>query len=155
MTPNRPRRVNLVVDGNTGAIKDRKDFRDRHWIDRLIGNGIAAHEGQLFGWPNQLLGVITALGLVLLSSSSVVMWQRRRSRGALGAPGATASPRWACGMITLVALLGVYLPLFGASLVAVLALEWLVLRRIPSVRDWLGLSPRTASSDPIPAASYS
>ena len=65
MTPNRPRRVDLVVDGATGVIKDRKDFQDRHLIDRIIGTGIAAHEGQLFGWPNQLLGLITAGGLRL------------------------------------------------------------------------------------------
>ena len=26
MTPNRPQRVDLVVDGATGVIKDRKDF---------------------------------------------------------------------------------------------------------------------------------
>jgi uncharacterized iron-regulated membrane protein len=32
----------------------------------VIGYGIAAHEGQLFGLFNQLLGVATALGLILL-----------------------------------------------------------------------------------------
>jgi uncharacterized iron-regulated membrane protein len=47
--------VDLVVDGATGAIKDRKDFKDRHLIDRIVGTGIAAHEGQLFGWTNQRL----------------------------------------------------------------------------------------------------
>ncbi len=45
MTPNRPRRVDLVVDGKTGVIKDRKDFADRPWIDRVVGTGVAAHEG--------------------------------------------------------------------------------------------------------------
>ncbi|MGA8347498.1 MAG: PepSY domain-containing protein [Isosphaeraceae bacterium] len=45
MTPNRPRRVDLVVDGATGAIKERKDFKDRHLIDRIVGTGIAVHEG--------------------------------------------------------------------------------------------------------------
>ncbi len=85
MTPNRPRRVDLVMDGATGAIKDRKDFKDRHLIDRIIGTGIAVHEGQLFGWPNQLLGLVTAAGLVLLTVSSVTMWWRRREPGSLGA----------------------------------------------------------------------
>ena len=85
MTPNRPQRVDLVVDGATGVIKDRTDFQDRHLIDRIVGTGIAAHEGQLFGWPNQLLGLTTAAGLVLLLVSSVVMWWRRRAPGGLGA----------------------------------------------------------------------
>jgi hypothetical protein len=39
----------------------------------------------------------------------------------------------------LVVLFGAYLPLFGASLVLVLLAEFAVLKRIPRVRDWLGL----------------
>ena len=145
-TANRPYRVHLVVDGKTGAIKDRKDFRDRQLIDRIVGTGIAAHEGRLFGWPNQLLGLITAVGLVLLSVSSVVLWWRRRDAGVLGAPKVLAKPRLSFGLLTLVILLGVYLPLFGASLLGVLLLETLILRRIPPVRDWLGLGlPRVGA----------
>lgn len=34
---------------------------------------------------------------------------------------------------------GIYLPLFGASLLAVLILERALLRRIPGIREWLGL----------------
>ena len=139
MTPNRPRRVDLVVDGASGAIKDRKDFGDRHLIDRIIGTGIAAHEGQLFGWPNQLLGMVTAFGLVLLTVSSVIMWWRRRDPGGLGAPDAAARPRFSLGLVILVAMFGIYLPLFGASMLAALVLEWALLRRIPRLRDWLGL----------------
>jgi uncharacterized iron-regulated membrane protein len=146
MTPNRPRRVDLVVDGATGAIKDRKGFEDRHLIDRIIGTGIAAHEGQLFGWPNQLLGLVTAFGLVLLTVSSVVMWWRRREPGELGAPGPAASPRASVGFVILVTMFGIYLPLFGASLIAVLILEWTLLRRIPRIRDWLGLQLPMAES---------
>ncbi len=144
MTPNRPRRVDLVVDGATGAIKERKDFNDRHLIDRIVGTGIAAHEGQLFGWPNQLLGLITALGLILLCVSAVVMWWRRRDPGVLGAPSPAASRRFSWGLGLLVVAFGVYLPLFGASLILVKLLELLVLSRIPRVRDWLGLEAHGA-----------
>jgi uncharacterized iron-regulated membrane protein len=42
-------------------------------------------------------------------------------------------------LIVLATVFGVYLPLFGLSLIGVLFLEALVLRRIPRVRDWLGL----------------
>ena len=145
MTPNRPRRVDLVVDGKTGEIKDRKDFKDRHLVERIVGTGIAAHEGQLFGWPNQLLGLVTATGLVLLSVSSVVMWWRRREPG-LGATATAARPRFSLGLVILVVVFGIYLPLFGASLIAVLLLEWALLRRIPGIRDWLGLRRPVAES---------
>ena len=146
MTPNRPRRVDLVVDGATGAIKERKDFKDRHLIDRIVGTGIAVHEGQLFGWPNQLLGLVTAVGLILLSVSSVVMWWRRREPGVLGAPGPAPRPQFSAGLFILIVLFGIYLPLFGASLLAVLLLETTVLRRIPRIRDWLGLQLPLAES---------
>ena len=137
-TANRPYRVDWL-DGATGTIKSRKGFSDRHIIDRVVGTGIALHEGRLFGWPNQLLGLLTAVGLVLLSMSSVILWWRRREAGVLGAPKVLIDPRFSIGLVTLVVLLGIYLPLFGASLVGVLLLEWLLLRRIPKVRDWLGL----------------
>ncbi len=139
-TPNRPRRVDLKINGITGEIISREDFGDRHLIDRIVSTGVAAHEGQLFGWPNQLLGLATAMGLVLLSVSGVVMWWRRRDQGVLGAPRVLLSPRISFGLITLVVLLGIYLPLFGASLLLVLLLEWTVLRRIPAVSRWLGLT---------------
>lgn len=139
MTQNRPHRVNLVVHGQTGAILEREDFRDRHWVDQVVGYGIAAHEGQLFGWPNQLLGLLTAAGLVLVSCSGVVLWWRRRDQGVLGAPRAILSPRISWGLIGLIVMLAVYIPLFGASLLLVLLLESVVLRRIPWTRRWLGL----------------
>ncbi|MGO9915415.1 MAG: PepSY domain-containing protein [Isosphaeraceae bacterium] len=145
--------MDLVVDGKTGAIKDRKDFYDRHVIDRVVGTGIAAHEGQLFGWPNQLLGRITAAGLILLCTSSVVMWWRRRDVGVLGAPKAAGKPRLSLSFLALVILLGVYRPLFGAPLLAVLLVEKALLCRIPRIRDWLGLQlPRERSLTPEFAA---
>lgn len=139
MTANRPLRVNLQVNGTTGEIVKRDGFWDRHWIDRVVAVGIAAHEGQLFGWPNQLLGLFTAAGLVLLCLSGVVMWWRRRDGGVLGAPKPLPRPRGSLALLATIVLLGLYLPLFGASLLVVLLLERLVLCRIPPVRDWLGL----------------
>ena len=139
--------MNLVVNATTGEIVSREDFGDRHLVDRIMGTGVAAHEGQLFGWPNQLLGLLTAAGLVLLSVSGVVMWWRRRDEGILGAPKVILSPRISAGLLVLLVLAGIYLPLFGASLVVVLVVERLVLRRIGPVRDWLGLQPAGANGE--------
>jgi uncharacterized iron-regulated membrane protein len=137
---NRPQRVNLALDGTTGAILQRENFTDRHAIDQLIGIGIAAHEGQLFGWPNQLLNAVTAGGLLLSSVSAVILWWRRRVPGILGAPPALQRPRLAPGLGLLILLLGISLPLFGASLIAVKLIERFILSRISRVRVWLGLS---------------
>jgi uncharacterized iron-regulated membrane protein len=141
---NRPLRVNLVLDGSTGAILKRENFQDRHVIDRIVGIGIAAHEGQLFGWPNQLLGVLTAIGLILLSVSSVMMWWRRRPDGMLGAPEALQPSRFSFGLGLIILALAVYLPLLGLSMLVVKLIEKLILSRIPSVRNWLGLNPAAA-----------
>lgn len=138
-TQNRPRRVTVELDAKTGAIVRRENFADRHWIDRMVGYGIAAHEGQLFGWPNVLLGLLTAAGLVLLSASGVIMWWRRREPGVLGAPAASAD-RAGGGLVLSIIVLGLCFPLFAASLAAVLILEWAVLRRLPRARVWLGLT---------------
>ncbi len=138
---NRPLRVNLVLDGNTGEIKSRQNFSDRLLLDRIIGIGVAAHEGQLFGWFNQLLGVFTALGLILVSVSGIVLWWKRKSPGKIGAPKVIeASPRMAYSVIAIVVILGVVLPMLGISLLIVLLLESLVLRRFAATRNYLGLA---------------
>lgn len=140
---NRPLRVTLQVDGNTGAIVNRQDFAQKSLIDRVIGVGIAAHEGQLFGWINQLLGALTTLGLMLLCVSAAMMWWKRRPSGTLGAPlpprVPEGQPRYALLFFALVIVLGVLLPLMGLSLLLVLAIERGLLRRWASARGFLGL----------------
>lgn len=136
---NRPLRTDLTLDGATGRLLTRRDFAKRPLIDRIVGYGVAAHEGQLFGWVNQLLGLLTAIGLVLLSVSSVVLWWRRRPGATLGAPPAQAMPPVAIGFVALLVALGALLPLLGVSMLAVLLTERFVLRGVPGVRRWLGL----------------
>ena len=141
---NRPLRTRLTIDGATGRILSRKDFGQRHWIDRAVGYGIAAHEGALFGVANQLLGTATALFLMLLAVSGAILWWRRRPEGLLGAPIPLRRPRFGPVLILAIALLGFLMPLFGATLLAVLLVERLLLRRLPRARRWLGLSPAPA-----------
>lgn len=136
---NRTLRADALIAPQTGVIVHYNGFADKYLLDRIIGTGIAFHVGQLFGWPNQLIGVVAALGLVALSISAVILWLRRRPDGVLGAPAPLAMPRFSLGLLVLVVLLGVLLPLFGLSLLAVLICEHVVLRRLPAPRRWLGL----------------
>ncbi len=135
----RPLRVNLTLNAQTGAVLSRTGFNQRDWVDRVVSVGIAAHEGQLFGWPNQLMNLLTASGLFTASLSAVILWWRRRPQGVLGAPLPTAPLRFSAGLLAILLVLGVLLPLLGASLIAVLLVERLVFRRVPGIRTWLGL----------------
>jgi uncharacterized iron-regulated membrane protein len=140
-TPNRPQRVTLTLDPDTAQVVRTETFSSRHPIDKVIGYGIAAHEGQLFGLANQLLGVLTAIGLITLSISGLVIWWRRRPDGRLGAPPALPEGRIAAGVGVLIVVFGVLLPVLGISMIAIALIERLALRHIPGVRHWLGLRP--------------
>ncbi|MDP5278755.1 PepSY domain-containing protein [Sphingomonas sp. DG1-23] len=138
---NRPLRTQITVDGASGAIRTRRDFADRHWLDRAVGYGIAAHEGALFGLANQLLGTLTAFLLATLTVSGAVMWWRRRPQGLLGAPLPLSRPRYGPLLIGAVLLLALAMPLFGAPLVSVALADRLLLPRWPAARRWLGRTP--------------
>lgn len=135
-------RADLVLDGTSGALVSRTTFFQRPLLDRIIGYGVAIHEGRLFPPLNQILGVFTALGLITLSSSAVVLWWRRRPAGVLGAPPAHAQTRYPMLVVTLLVLLGIALPLLGASMLVVLLVERIGLRHWPRARHFLGLAPK-------------
>lgn len=136
---NRTLRTVAMLDPHSGAVISREDFHQRHLLDRIVGVGVAAHEGQLFGLANQILGLLTAMGLVTLCISAVILWWRRRNVGVLGAPIPMAKPRWPALLVATVVLLAIYLPEMAISLIAVVILERFLLSRIPSVSLWLGL----------------
>jgi uncharacterized iron-regulated membrane protein len=115
-TQNRPRVRELALHPATGALLHEKGFADQPAFDKAINVGIAAHEGQLFGLPNQLLGLFTALGLVAICVSAIVMWWRRRPGGTLGVPAPrVAEFRIGTGLAIGIAAVGILLPVLGAS----------------------------------------
>ena len=140
-TRDRPLRVDLILDGKTGAILSRTDFHSKPWLDRVIGTGIAAHEGQLFGFANQLVSLFTVIGLVTLSLSGLVMWWKRKPEAVLGAPAAIQRVRFSAALAVLVIALGLYFPFLGGSMILVYLTERFVLRRVLSTQRWLGLLP--------------
>jgi len=140
-TGNRPQRVTMMIDPTMLEVINRENFSDKKLLDQAVGYGIAAHEGQLFGPLNQILGILTALGLMTLSISAIVMWWQRRPADKLGAPQILPDERLAPGLALIIIALGIFLPVLGISLIVTGLTEWLILRRIPAVRDWLGLKP--------------
>ena len=141
---NRPRRADAELD-SSGAIVSRKPFSDRPLIDRAIGYGVAAHEGQLFGALNQALGVFAALGLIVVCVSAIRLWWKRRPAGELGARARLGGGRAPIALVVLIVALALVLPLLGLSLIAVVLAERIALRRVPPLAHFLVLDAvRTA-----------
>ncbi|WP_255351639.1 PepSY domain-containing protein [Novosphingobium sp. ST904] len=134
---NRPQVRSVSFDPATGIEVSRTGFADKHVIDRVVGVGIAWHEGQLFGWINQLIGVLTAAALFTLAVSGFLMWRRRKPIDTLGAPppaGSRAPEVVAAAILFMAALL----PLLAASLILLWTCERLLMPRLPSFASWLG-----------------
>ncbi len=131
----------VSYDPATAREVARSDFADKHVIDRIVGTGIAWHEGQLLGWFNQLVGVLTALMLATLAVTGFVIWRRRKPAGALGAPPLPRTPARMRGVVAIVLVLAALLPLLAASLIVIWLVERLVIVRIPAASRWLGLAP--------------
>lgn len=136
---NRPLRVTISYDAMTGRETRREGQADKHVIDRVLAYGIAWHEGQLLGWINQLIGLLTAALLVMLPVSGFVMWRRRRPQDGLGAPPLPPTKARIGGIAAVLGVLMVLLPLLTLSLLALMVIEALVVSRIPRLARWLGV----------------
>jgi uncharacterized iron-regulated membrane protein len=137
---NRPLVTTITVDGSTGAELSREGFTDQHPIDRVIGYGIAWHEGQLFGAVNQAIGVATALAMVTMSVTGFLMWRRRRPAGVLGAPGLPQTQRKPLFVALAMLSLALLLPLLAASLLLLWLVDRLLPRASPAAAAWLGIT---------------
>jgi uncharacterized iron-regulated membrane protein len=139
-TQDRPRRVTITYDMATGKELSRKGQADKHPIDKAIAYGIAWHEGQLFGWINQLIGLLTAIALITLMVSGFVMWRRHKPEDMLGAPPLPAVPAKIRGIIAIIFLLAAMLPLLAISLIVLWAFDRLLLPNLPRLSIWLGVT---------------
>lgn len=137
---NRPQRADAYFSALSGELVSYQHFAQRPLLDRVIGIGVAAHEGQLFGWLNQLLGLVTALGLLVMSVGGFIMWRKRAPEGALGAPPAMPDAKIGAGFVVIILCAAISLPVLGASLIVILIVEKLILARWLGAKQWLGLN---------------
>ena len=76
--------------------------------------------------------------IIFLCVSGPMLWWRRRPRGStsLGAPRAKMPIRTTPLLAIVLVALGLFLPLFGASLLLLILVDQLVLRRVPRLGRW-------------------
>lgn len=65
MAASRPDRITVHHERWTGAELMRIEFTDHNPVDRFMALGVAFHEGALFKWLNQAVGVTAMLVLIL------------------------------------------------------------------------------------------
>ncbi|MBW0237463.1 PepSY domain-containing protein [Pseudomonas sp. D1HM] len=117
----------LHVDQYTGEVL--ADVRWQHYptVARVTEMGVMLHEGKMFGSLNQIAILLVCLMILLSSISGLVIWWKRRPQGRWGVPPLRHElPTWKAGVLIMLALAIVF-PLVGASLIAVWALDRLLL----------------------------
>jgi uncharacterized iron-regulated membrane protein len=135
--PNDPtQEVTMHIDQYSGRVLADVRWNDYGLVPKAVEMGVAIHMGKYFGIANQLLMLIAALIVMLLSITGAVMWWQRRPKefGLIGAP---AMPPYGQNWqvpLAIVAVLGLAFPLVGFSLVIVLLLDYFVLSRIPTLK---------------------
>ena len=132
-------RAYVHLDQYSGKVLADIRYRDFGLIAKFYTFGIIAHEGQLFGLANQLLGTITCLGVIMLSLTGVAMWWSRRPAGSFAAP-ASPSPlfRLSRGPVVIAVTLAALLPLLAATLVVLVVCDLLFARFLPRSNPTIG-----------------
>jgi uncharacterized iron-regulated membrane protein len=129
------------VDQYGGKVRSTYGYDDYPLLAKVVAQGIGLHEGRSLGVPNMIGSALFCLAVIFMCVTGPLMWWRRRPRGRqVGAPRGrlpvASSPVLAVGLVAL----GVFLPLFGISLVAILLLDRYVLRRVPALSGFFGTS---------------
>lgn len=127
------------VDQYTGQAIASYGYQDYSLLAKGVINGIALHEGRRFGTLTQITSTLFCLGVIFLCVSAPILWWKRRPSGSgLAAPRGRLPLRRSPFLAVLLVALAVFLPLFGATLVAALLLDLLVVRRVPALRRTFG-----------------
>ncbi|UJW75399.1 PepSY-associated TM helix domain-containing protein [Rhizobium sp. SL42] len=123
------------IDQYTGKILADVGFADYGTAGKAMAVGIAFHEGDMGLW-NLALVTVFCLSIIFLSVSGIVMWWKRRPKGAtrLVAPAVSEpGPLWKTGAVVMLAV-SLLFPLSGAVLVGVLLLDLLVIRHVKPLK---------------------
>jgi uncharacterized iron-regulated membrane protein len=133
------------VDRFDGEVVATYGYADYPALAQVVAQGIGLHEGRSLGPVSFWTAALFCLAVIVLCVTGPLMWWRRRPRRTakglspdLGAPRGRlplrATPALAVGVVCL----GILLPFFGGSLLLVLVLDQLVLRRVPRLGRFFG-----------------
>ncbi|MGM0828792.1 MAG: PepSY-associated TM helix domain-containing protein [Bacillota bacterium] len=129
--------VTMHLDQYSGAVL--ADYRFDHYGigGKIVAMGITLHTGTQFGFTNQLISLFICLGIILVVVSGFYLWLKRKPKKAMGAPKGPSILKMKLFLLLMI-VLGILFPLVGVSLIVILLLDWLVIKRIPALNKYLG-----------------
>lgn len=89
-------------------------MKTRLWV-------MAFHQGE-FGLWNFILVLLTAIALLIMSLAGLISYFKRKPKGNWGVPNSSHDVNFGMGIIALICILGMILPVFGASLIILTSL---------------------------------
>jgi len=126
------------VDQFSGKILADVRFEDYSIAGKAMAVGIALHMGTLGLW-SVIANTLVCLAVIFLCVSSVVLWWKRRpaNAGRLSAPPMPKElPLWQ-GAVLVGLAVSMAFPMAGIALLSVLALDVLILSKLPRLRQSL------------------
>ncbi len=126
------------VDQYTGKVLADVRYDDYSLAGKAMAVGIALHMGTMGLW-SVLANTVVCLSVIFLCVSSVVLWWKRRpaNAGRLSAPPMPKEmPLWQGAALVGLAV-SMAFPMAGLALLTVLALDGLILSRLPRLRQSL------------------
>ncbi|MBB3950503.1 PepSY-associated TM helix domain-containing protein [Aureimonas jatrophae] len=124
----------IHIDQYTGEPIVDIGYADYGSLAKLTELGINIHMGQEFGLANQLLMLATCVAIILSSVAALVMWLKRRPAGRMGVPPYPTSRRVYGALWGMAVVFGVLFPLSGLLILAMVAVDILVIRNVPPLR---------------------
>lgn len=128
----------VYIDPVSGRVLDDIGYDRFGAAAKVIEWGISTHQGLQFGPLNRLAMLAGCVAIWLLGISAIVMWWKRRPKGRLAAPPRPATRGAYLGLALIVVPLGLFYPLVGASLLAVLGLDLALRRLAPGFFNHIG-----------------
>lgn len=109
-------------------------FKDYGPVGKAIEFGINVHQGMEWGRLNQFAMLATCLALIASSVTAIVMWWKRRPEGKIGVPPYPADPKVYRFLWIVAIVFGLAFPISGLAVLAMLAVDFLVIRTVPPLR---------------------
>ena len=129
------------IDQYSGEIVGRYSYKEYSALAKVVSNSIAIHEGRRFGVVSQIASTAFCVGVLFLCVTAPIMWWRRRKAGqGLAAPKGSISFKSHPWLVAGLIVLGVVLPLFGASLLLILLLDKFVIRKSKALTKFFNAS---------------